>query len=573
MKPKAGEMRFARSTNMADVPEGGGPPSAELLESGTSNDIFPDISEGARTRGRTEIYQVHSILQNDSTDPLLDGNVIIAEPPDDPNVSITILTLKDPFATRLDIARRMESGMNTGSEIDGYLFENHGATSRIIQIFQRPGTAAPQIGKTFVLIHNEGKANEIRQRVTIKTSDPVIRKFTENVDGKTTDYEAQVVQCEILQALEYSFPGSPRSRMFARAADKTMIRETVYSDAGMFYSCARLTAPVLPSDNWIQVSSVYTHVVPSNRTDVVSVGQRPTARIMATLAESPRLVQVGITPHTLRIKITEQNAFQNFVELLPHPPAPGTLAAEYFSLGQRYVIYDDGTGTLVGAGGGSVSPLSGDLVFTTKGIPDIGTSIAISYGTNMAYTSRASQGALVRAPEYSDIVEGGENDQVLPSSFSLKYPSKGQIYTVTDDGNGNLIGDGTGSLDYPSRNWILRPKHMPDAGAQFVIECDLDAMVTEIFPAPVVDAAGMAIFNLAQQPAAKSLQLTFATARSVSNTSGGSLDTTTSIKNTETTFVTRYSPTGFAPPPAAVVPTELGTNWRAGSNFGRVLDI
>ena len=81
--------------------------------------------------------------------------------------------------------------MNTGSEIDGYLFENHGATSRIIQIFQRPGTAAPQIGKTFVLIHNEGKANEIRQRVTIKTSDPVIRKFTENVDGKTTDYEAQ----------------------------------------------------------------------------------------------------------------------------------------------------------------------------------------------------------------------------------------------------------------------------------------------------------------------------------------------------------------------------------------------
>ena len=113
---------------------------------------------------------------------------------------------------------------------------------------------------------------------------------------------------------------------------------------------------------------------------------------------------------------------------------------------------------------------------------------------------------------------------------------------------------------------------MPDAGAQFVIECDLDATVTEIFSAPAVDAAGMAVFTLAQQPAAKSVQLTFATARSVSNTSGGSLDTTTSIKNTETTFVTRYSPTGFAAPPA-VVPPALGANFAVGGNFGGVYGL
>ena len=30
----AGDIRFARSANMADVPEGGGPPSSQLLTSG-----------------------------------------------------------------------------------------------------------------------------------------------------------------------------------------------------------------------------------------------------------------------------------------------------------------------------------------------------------------------------------------------------------------------------------------------------------------------------------------------------------------------------------------------------------
>ena len=48
----AGDIRFARSANMADVPEGGGPPSAQLLTSGRSNEIFPDISEETRTVGR-----------------------------------------------------------------------------------------------------------------------------------------------------------------------------------------------------------------------------------------------------------------------------------------------------------------------------------------------------------------------------------------------------------------------------------------------------------------------------------------------------------------------------------------
>ena len=42
------DIRFARSVNMADVPEGGGPPSAHLIPDGASNTIVTDVREEDR---------------------------------------------------------------------------------------------------------------------------------------------------------------------------------------------------------------------------------------------------------------------------------------------------------------------------------------------------------------------------------------------------------------------------------------------------------------------------------------------------------------------------------------------
>jgi len=188
----AGDIRFAQSVNMADVPEGGGPPSARLLTSGRSNEILQDISEETRTTGRVEIAQIHSVLLNGDQSPLLGANVIVAEPPADPNVSITILSLKNPFATRADVAARIESGMVAGPEWNGYLLEDHYATMRSIQLFQRPDTPPPAIGKTYLLIYNEGKAGERRNRIRIRSADTVQRMFTEIVGGQLVDFMAQV---------------------------------------------------------------------------------------------------------------------------------------------------------------------------------------------------------------------------------------------------------------------------------------------------------------------------------------------------------------------------------------------
>lgn len=542
-----GDIRFARSANMADVPEGGGRPSAQLLTSGRSNEIFPDITEETRTVGRVEIYRIYGVLRNADRTMLGGANVIVAEPPADPNVSITMLSLKNSFATRADIAKRIESGMATGSEWSGYLLENHFTTMRSIQLLQRVGMAPPVLGKTYVLVYNEGQTGERRQRIRIKNTSVIVRTFTQIINNQAVDFDAQVATCELFDALSYDFPGSPPVRTYARDTSKTVVRETVYSDSGMFYGASRLTVATQIIDTWLQVASVYTQVVPNSKSEVASVDQQPSARRVITLAETPRKVEVGITPHTQRFKVDEVNVGLVYVFQCTPMPEPGTVFIDYWSLGQRYTITDDGQGKLEGQGGGSVSYMTGAVNLTLKAIPDIGSTICLSHGARVSYTNRSGQGAAVRAPEYAFVIETeSAEDRVVPGTLVIKFTSAGVVRTVTDAA-GKLAGDATGVIDYPSRSVLLRPKFMPDPGAELLIDCDTESLVTEILTPAAPDSAGFIALTLAQQPAAGTLQINWVTARQVSNTSGGQLTTTEAAKDATVTYTIRAVPEYYEP--------------------------
>lgn len=550
----ASDIRFAKSVSMADVPEGGGPPTSTLLTSGASNEILADISEETRTAGRVEIAQVHSVLLNTDAEPLLGANAIVAEPPADPNVSVTILSLKNPFATRADIARRIESGMAAGSEWSGYLLEDHFETMRSIQLLQRPGMPRPAVGKTFVLVYNEGQPSERRQRVRIKTVSSEERMYSQIVNGQLIDFMAQVNTCELFDGLLFDFPGSEPSRFFARDPDATRVRETIYSDAGLFYSATHLADSCLITDSWLQLGSVYTQIVPNSRTEVASVDQRPSARHTVVLADTPRRVEVGVSPHTQRIKIGEANLGLTYVLQCNPLPEPGTVFLDYWALGQRYTLTDDGEGRLVGAGGGAVSYLTGSVNLTVSAVPDVGSCITLAHGARVSYTNRGAQGAQVRAPEYAFTLDGTEPDGtgtecVVPGSLAIGYTSGGTLKSVGDDGAGNLTGDATGAIDYPSRSVLMRPSAMPDAGATLSIDYDLDATVTETLSPGAPDGSGYISGVLADTPAAGTLQLQWAVARDVSNTSGGSLTTTTASKDANVTYTIRTVPEYYVPAP------------------------
>ena len=143
------------------------------------------------------------------------ANVIVAEPPNDPNVAITIFKATTPFDRRTDAQNQVEAYAIRGPLWGGYLLENHVANMRSIQIFQRPGAAQPNINRTLCLVLNEGKPDEVEQYIRVTRVESEVRIFTEVIGGTAYDFEGEVVTCEISDRLRSNFAGSPASRTFA----------------------------------------------------------------------------------------------------------------------------------------------------------------------------------------------------------------------------------------------------------------------------------------------------------------------------------------------------------------------
>lgn len=126
----SGDIKLVASQVMDDVPEGGGAPTATVIQDGVSNAIFPDISELDRAGGRVNLRKLHVTVQTNDRDTYMGSNIIVAEPPEDPNVSVTLFTTDDTFDRRTSAASRVESYLNKGPLWPGILYENHIAGQR-----------------------------------------------------------------------------------------------------------------------------------------------------------------------------------------------------------------------------------------------------------------------------------------------------------------------------------------------------------------------------------------------------------------------------------------------------------
>lgn len=511
------DIKLLASKVMDDVPEGGGGPTGTVIPDGASNAIFGDVTEVARAGGAVHIRQIHLAVQTANTDRFMDANLIVSQPPNDANVSVTLAACA-PFALRTDIANSIENYLIQGPEWGGYLLENHVAGQRSIQILQRPGAPTPPIGRTLALVHLEGLPGELRQYVRVTRVDVVDRTFTYSSGGSFVDYTASVVTCDLTDALRNAFPGSAPSRAYTRESDKTVIRDTTVADAATYYGAVPLSAVADLGDPSVRVSSIYSQIVPSARTETVALDQRPASQRTLVLAEAPRRVEVGAAPHTQRIKVGQENRGFSYTAMLKPLPEPGTLVVSFMALGNWYTVADDGAGAFTGSGSGQVIYATGSVALTFPSMPDAGSSVIIQWGERVGFTDRSSQGASVSPPEYCFVLDQAG---VVPGTVVLTWYSATVLRTATVNAAGVISGDGTGLVDHPSGTVLLRPGHMPDPGADISIAYDTDEVHTELLTPGAPDAGGFVALTLAQQPAAGTLAVSWATVHTIPFTGGG----------------------------------------------------
>jgi hypothetical protein len=521
----ANDIKLLASRVMDDIPNGGGAPTATVIQDGVSNAIFNDISEVDRAGGNVSMRKLFVGVLTPTTDIYLGANLIVSELPEDPNVSVTIFATNNVFDTRAEAASRVAAYLNAGPEWPGYLLEDHIAGQRVIQLFTRPGVAAPAVGRTLVLRLNEGLSNQVEQYVRVIRTSVEERTFTYASPSGPVDYPAQVITCDLSDALRTDFAGSPASRFFTIAAGKTKLRDTVVADAASYYSAARLADPASLGDIKVKVESIYSQLVPNAQTETAITDVRPSANYSVALASAPRAVNVGGSPFSQRIRVGQENRGYNYVTILQPLPAPGSVTISYRVLANTYTLTDDGLGNLVGAGSGRVNYQTGSVSVTLQALPDDRSAVVFSWGQVTAYTNRATN-LTIRPPSvrlFHSMLMAAKY-----STLSITWSSGGVTKTATADAKGIISGDATGRLLRSLQAVTLSGfSAMPDPSTEFVLSFQSEAQVAETIEGATPDAAGIVSFSTAGAIEPGTLSVEWYTSQTTSTTSG----TTTSSSN------------------------------------------
>ena len=464
MPIQSGDVKLLKSAVMADVPEGGGAPTGITIADGVSNAIFPDISELDRAGGRVNLRKTFVSVQTDETDTYFGANVIVAEPPQDARVSVTLFSTEKTFDTREQAQVRIEAYLNKGPEWAGYLFENHIAGQRVIQLFQRVTDTIPNVGQTLVLIENEGLGTQKEQYIRATSVSVVERTFTYNSDQ---DYKANVVTVEISDALRYDFTGSPATRTFTRASNSTKVRDTVVADAGTYVGVVPLTQAAAVGDFTIKGASIYTQLVPSAQTET-------------PISFVPPYAAAGLpVPGAVPVSYTASHAWTTSIKFnLPGGCLPGSLTIATDGI----TIFDD-AGLLKTASGtmGTIDYANGVLSLNSG---------SMSNAKAITYTPAAQ---ILRAPQSSEIpvtpesrsqsYVGTVNPVPQPGTLSISYMAQGRWYVLSDGGNGSLKGldasYGAGTFNKNTGAFVVTLGALPDVGSSLILTWNVPTQETQ----------------------------------------------------------------------------------------------
>lgn len=164
------------------------------------------------------------------------------------------------------------------------------------------------------------------------------------------------------------------------------------------------------------------------------------------------------------------------VPLLPLP-APGTLLIDYRALGKWYRLRDDGTGELSGGdaqyGTGTVDYINGAVTVTLGALPDVGSSIILSWGSPTHYEILTDVPQMGFSRNLAQV-------PVSPGTVVLTWMEGDVEKTATDSGTGSFTGDGTGTINYQT-GAVTLVMNKPIAGlvniaySQYVAPIPVDA--------------------------------------------------------------------------------------------------
>lgn len=456
------DVKLLKSQRLTDEDDGGGRATGQAVEDGQENNLFPDISRLDRTLGRIALRKAYAGVVAENADAYLGAHAILTQGPADPRVSVVLFNTGSQTDERLAARNSIENYVVPGTAAQFELLGNQLSGQRALTCVQREEHRVPEIGEVYQLVN--GGSN---QYVRITSVEAIVENFIyEYAGGSYLTLPRRRLNLGISAPLLLTYPGGSVNPAGTTATNlagqaKTLVLGTQVADAARYYGISPLAAAVAQGDLSVKVASVYASLVPSNTKETPLIdqlgGYNRRQLIASGGARSPALTFASVTAGQSR-------------SFLGTGALPGSISLNIS--GGVYV--DDGKGEF--------RPVSGSASFTKVTIDyqtgqiDAYRATAFTGAATVTYTPAASvSGPTVTGEIVIDLANRGfaytlnlALAKPKPGTLSISYMALGKWQEIRDPGDGELAGEGSGTVAFGTGSVSFTLNALPDVGSALI---------------------------------------------------------------------------------------------------------
>lgn len=469
---RVSDIKLLESQRMTDDPDAGGAPTSQAVEDGESNNIFPDVSRLDRAYGRVSMRKVFGAVTTAHTETYHGAHAIVGDRPSDDNVQILLFDTGGSMYDQRQEARNHVEAYLIPAELRRYhIYGEHLDGMSSLQVSAPTGERLPTVGETLALEHDDGSSDYVR----VAGMSSVIEEHT---DGGQT-FRRRTITIDTSRPLPRNFPGVDPTAVWENHGSPVTFRGMRVADASRYYGANELRQAVAAGAQYLDLRDIYAQIVPTTEREEIASDQGALADMVMDFDAGGETVEVPTHAHTFFLPVTQETRGFSWTAYLRPRPEPGTLKVYWSGLGNWEQIADeDGDGALSGRGSGTVNYENGAVVFTTLELPDAPSNIMLQWGSPAEYIDRS--GRTLSTANRPPMMVQSIGDAIAPGTVTVKWLSGDTEQVATDDGNGNLTGDGTGRVVYTRGDIGIAPNFYPDPGTQVRMEYEKSTLRVEV---------------------------------------------------------------------------------------------
>lgn len=470
------DVKLLKSQRLTDEEDGGGRATGQAVVDAEINNLFPDISRLDRTIGRINLRKVFAGVSTTNADPYLGAHAIVTQAPADPRVSVLLFNTGGQTDERKDARNAIESFVVPSVSAPFELLGNQLQGQRAIACVQREEQRQPEIGSVYQLV-NGG----VSQYVRLTGVEPRIEQFVYDYgNGNFITFTRRRLDLSISAPLSSTFPGGQvtpagTTPLSLSGLSKSQVLSTQVADAAHYYGISKLAEAVAQGSLNLRVSSVYAQLVPSTTRENALIDQLAGYQRRMIIAAGPSR-SVNLT-----VALVTGGQSRTF---LGTGCAPGTLSLS----ANGGVFADDSKGGLRFVSGsnwitaGTVDYETGEINLTRAGAAFTGSATG-SYQPGAAATGETVSGEIPIGLGNRGFVYTLSLAEALPRPGTLvvSYLALGKWQEIRDPGNGDMIGEGAGTIAFGTGSVSLTLNALPDVGSSviFAYISQNDAAITQ----------------------------------------------------------------------------------------------